>query len=98
MITDFRKIYREDNGKDLFEWITLLSKFNKGKPLHKDLISEIESFFDFYWKNNRMRVFKSEIGLRYIQELPSGVSESIVIEFLFRDFLNLFKSIFNYKK
>ena len=98
MVRGYQSLYREDKPRELFKWITLLSRFNNGKPLTKDLITEIEGFFDYYWKNDRMRALNSEQGERFIHELPSNISETIIIEFLFRDFLFLFKSAFNYRK
>lgn len=35
----------------------MLSKYNGGHPMNKDIITEIEDFFDFYWNTNKMRAF-----------------------------------------
>lgn len=59
MVRGFQTVYREDSHKDLFKWITLLSRFNNGNPINKDLITEIEGFFDYYWNNDRMRALNS---------------------------------------
>ena len=98
MVRGFQTVYREDSHKDLFKWITLLSRFNNGNPINKDLITEIEGFFDYYWNNDRMRALNSVEGDKFVHELPSNVTETIILEFLFRDFLFLFKSNFNYRK
>jgi hypothetical protein len=45
-----------------------------------------------------MRALNSVEGDKFVHELPSTVTETIILEFLFRDFLFLFKSNFNYRK
>ena len=45
-----------------------------------------------------MRAINSSHGEKFIHELPSNVAESIILEFLYRDFVYLFKNSFNYKK
>ena len=49
ILTEFKEIDKVGHPKDLSKWIAMLSKFNEGQPLGKDIISKIEDFFDFYW-------------------------------------------------
>jgi len=44
----------------------MLTKFNHATPLSKDLITEIEGFFEYYWHNNPLLAFKSENDMRFI--------------------------------
>lgn len=48
----------------------MLSKFNGGEPMNKDVLTKIEDFFQFYWTNNKMMAFQKETDKRIISELP----------------------------
>lgn len=45
----YKNMHKEDEGGDLTRWLALLAHFNGGKPLKKELIREIEDFFEYYW-------------------------------------------------
>lgn len=94
IIVDFRSIDKVGNHRDLSKWIAMLSKFNGGQPLSKEIISRIEDFFEYYWTNNRLVAMQSEIDLRFLSELPDTITQKIYIEYLFKDFLYMFKNIF----
>jgi hypothetical protein len=49
--------------------MTLISKFNYGRPLKKDLVTKIDSFFEYYWSNDRLRALKSEADVNITNEL-----------------------------
>lgn len=84
--------------KDLSKWIALLSRFNNGNPLNKQLITKIEDFFDYKWGNDRLGAVRDERDVRFLDELPDGVQEQIFIEYLFRDFLKRYELYFNPKQ
>ena len=69
--------------KDLSKWIALLSKYNEGQPMGKENITRIEDFFNFYWTNNKMTPFRSEMDKRFMLELPHLVTQQIYIEYVF---------------
>ena len=48
----------------------MLSRFNNGNPLNKELITKIEDFFDYYWSNNRLAAMSNEQDIRFMDELP----------------------------
>ena len=56
--------------RELSKWIALLSRFNNGHPLKKDIISKIEDFFEYSWTCNRMNAIKSKQDERFMEELP----------------------------
>ena len=60
ILMNYKKLGQVGEGKDLSKWIALLSRFNNGNPINKDLINKIEDFFDYYWTKNRMAAIKSE--------------------------------------
>jgi hypothetical protein len=49
--------------------MTLLSKFNDGRPLGKSMVAKIEDFFDYYWAHDRLRALKSPADVRITDEL-----------------------------
>lgn len=44
-----KNMHKESEGSDLTRWLALLAHFNGRKPLKKELIREIEDFFEYYW-------------------------------------------------
>jgi len=54
ILLNYKKLGQVGEGKDLSKWIALLSRFNNGNPINKNLISKIEDFFEYYWTNNRL--------------------------------------------
>jgi hypothetical protein len=78
----------------LSKWIALLTRFNNGNPLKKDLITKIEDFFEYYWEHNRMQALKSEEDIRFVSELPNNVQSEIIIDYLWNDFLYRYRFYF----
>lgn len=62
ILMNYKKLEAVGEGKDLSKWIALLSRFNNGNPINKDLISKIEDFFEYYWSSNRLAAVGSETG------------------------------------
>ena len=42
IIMNYKQLWVVGDGRGLQKWLGLLSKYNSGKPLNKDLISKIE--------------------------------------------------------
>jgi len=72
ILMGYRSMEQVGDHKELSKWVALLTKFNEANPLSKELITQIEDFFDYYWSNNPLLAFKSENDLRFIQELPEN--------------------------
>jgi len=49
ILMNYKKLWEVGRHRDLSKWIALLSRFNNGNPLNKELITRIEDFFNFYW-------------------------------------------------
>ena len=94
ILMGYKSLEYTGDHKELSKWIALLTKFNESHPLSKDLITKIEDFFEFYWKNNPLLAFKSDDDQRFLSELPKSTVEQIYIDYLFRDFLYTYKSFF----
>lgn len=59
-----------EESENLTKWLGLLARFNKGRPLPKEMTRKIENYFDYYWAKDRNYAIKSEEDLRFMQELP----------------------------
>jgi hypothetical protein len=70
---NYKSLWKVGHHKDLSKWIALLSRFNNGNPLNKELITKIEDFFNYYWENNRLSALSSEADIRFMDELPHSV-------------------------
>ena len=94
ILMNYKSLWKVGHHKDLSKWIALLSRFNNGNPLNKELITKIEDFFNYYWENNRLSAMSSEADTRFMDELPHSVQGQIFIDYLFTDFLYKYKSYF----
>ena len=94
ILMNYKSLWQVGHHRDLSKWIALLSRFNNGNPLKKDLITKIEDFFDYYWENNRLTALSCSSDIRFMDELPYYVQGEIFIDCLFSDFLYKYKSYF----
>mmetsp|Transcript_37524 Transcript_37524/g.57481 ORF Transcript_37524/g.57481 Transcript_37524/m.57481 type:complete len:550 (+) Transcript_37524:1340-2989(+) len=94
ILMNYKSLWKVGHHKDLSKWIALLSRFNNGNPLRKELITRIEDFFNYYWENNRLSAMSSSQDIRFMDELPYYVQGQIFIEYLFNDFLYKYKYYF----
>lgn len=70
---NYKSLWAVGHQKDLSKWISLLSRFNNGNPLKKDIITQIEDFFNFYWENNRTLALATERDLHFMNQLPVNI-------------------------
>jgi hypothetical protein len=94
ILSNFKDIGKEGDSKNLSKFVLLLAKFNNGLPMKRDIITKIEDFFDYYWVNDILRALKTEKDEMFISQLPDQVVQQILMEFLFKDYLYLFKANF----
>ena len=71
-----------------------MAHFNGNKPLQRELVREIEDFFEYYWQNDRHAALRSKEEKHILKQLPQSVTRKLYLEFLFRDFLYTFKVYF----
>lgn len=96
ILMNYKSLWQVSNHRDLSMWIALLSRFNSGNPLGKELITKIEDFFNYYWEKNRLAIMRSDLDRRFLRELPDNVQADIFINYLFNDFLYLYKGYFSF--
>jgi hypothetical protein len=54
------KVMTADNqaSRNLSKWLGLLQRYNKGRPLPKDIVKKIEDYFEYYWPRDKNFAFK----------------------------------------
>lgn len=75
----------------------VLSHFNNDN-LNAEYIHELEDYFDFYWKNNKLNFIKDPQDLQMLRELPVNYRVLILKEFLFNEFFYHFKRYFEFAR
>jgi hypothetical protein len=70
IIFKYQDTMRVGRSRELSAWMNLLSRFNNGVPLKKDLMIKIEKFFEFYWNNNSLEFLTTPNDKRFMDELP----------------------------
>jgi hypothetical protein len=86
MLMEFKVVTADnEDNTNLSKWFGLLARFNKGRPLNKDLAVKIENYFDYYWAQDKNYGVKSETDKRFLSELPKNirinVSEATAVNF-----------------
>ena len=62
------------------------------------MVTKFEKYFEYYWKNDKNYAIASEEDFCILRELPSHIQSDIYKDFLFVDFLELFKVHFIFSK
>lgn len=82
----------------LSKWLSMLAHFNKNRPLSKDMVNKFEEYFTYYWAHDKNYAIQSDDDMRFMKELPKVIRRDIYKDFLFKDFLYLFKTHFKLVK
>ena len=82
----------------LMRWILMLKNFNHNKPLPPALTKKFEDYFEYFWKNDKNAAIATEEDQNIMRELPDHIKANIYKDFLFQDFLELFRVHFLFKK
>ena len=57
-----------------------MARFNKGRPLPKDLTRKIEAYFEYYWMNDKNYAIQSEEDKRFMKELPKSIRRNVMFD------------------
>ena len=60
IMREIRELEQVGSPRDLSKWIAMLSKYNNGLPMNKEVIQRIEGFFDYYCAANKLSAFATE--------------------------------------
>ena len=62
------------------------------------MVSKFEKYFEYFWKNNKNYAIQSEEDFSIMRELPASIQSNIYKDFLFADFMELFRVHFTFAK
>ena len=80
MLMEFRTVTAEnEDHAGLTKFFGLLARFNKGRPLPKEMSRQIEEYFDYYWAKDLNYAMKSEEDERFLSELPKEIRVSVSV-------------------
>jgi len=71
-----------------------LTQFNRGIALNKVFRKDIEQYFDYMWENNRNWAVTDDDDKQILDQLPQECIVSIFKDFLFVQFLQIFRKSF----
>ena len=78
MLMNFKIVTAEnEDHANLSKWFGLLARFNKGRPLPREMSTKIEAYFDYFWADDRNYAIKSEDDKRFMAELPKNIKVNV---------------------
>lgn len=78
MLMNFKIVTAEnEDHANLSKWFGLLARFNKGRPLPREMSNKIEAYFDYFWADDRNYAIKSEDDKRFMAELPKNIKVNV---------------------
>ena len=93
-VKNFNKVYSDwDN---LTKFVGTIKKFNKGWK-NKETEQEIYTYFTHRWVNDRNFAIATEWDRAFLEQLPQRHIQSLYSTYLFKDFMEEFKSLFEVK-
>lgn len=66
-----------EDSQSLTSWFGLMARFNKGRPLPKEMTRRIEAYFEYYWQNDKNYAIQSEEDKRFMKELPKPIRRNV---------------------
>lgn len=84
-----------DQGDALNQFLGIITRKNGNEILPLEMKNNIESYFDYRWKNDHNQAVSEENDVRLFNTLPVETREQLYINFLFYDFLAKFKRNFS---
>ena len=86
MLMSFKSVTSDnEEAESLTKWLGLLARFNKGRPLPKEMTKKLELYFDYFWRCDRNYAVKSQEDLRFMQELPKKVRHAVSMQLTVAD-------------
>ena len=86
-----------DDGDNLSKFFGLIENFNYGKRLKREIIVEIEEFFDYKWANDKNQAVVLQEDINILNELPINVKVRLFTLFLNHKFLRKHHDFFTFK-
>jgi hypothetical protein len=66
-----------EDSSNLTSWLGLMARFNKGRPLPKEMTRKIEAYFEYYWLHDKNYAIQSDEDKRFMKELPKQIRRNV---------------------
>ena len=97
IIEKFKDFHKElEDGDQLSRFFGTLTSFNGMKPVDVEIKQEVETYFEYRWCRDKLMAFEAEEDTNMFDQLPDEVKLNIYSDFLFVDFLEIYKSLFSF--
>ena len=94
IIEKFKDFHKElEEGDQLSRFFGTLTSFNGMKPVDVEIKQEVETYFEYRWCRDKLMAFQQEDDMNMYNQLPDEVKLNIYSDFLFVDFLEIYKSL-----
>lgn len=80
MLMEFKIVTAEnEDNANLTKWFGLLARFNKGRPVPKEMQFKIEEYFNYYWQSDKNYAMNNEADKRFLSELPKKIRVDVML-------------------
>lgn len=86
-----------DDGDNLSKFFGLIENFNYGKRIKREIIMQMEEFFDYKWAHDKNQAVILDADVQILNELPMNVKVRLFTQFLNHDFLRKHRKFFIFK-
>ena len=77
---NYEKVTEDINqSDDLNRFFSLLKKYNHNIPLKREIMSEIETYFEYYWVNDRRTIASTKEDESKLDQLPENVRNQFLL-------------------
>ena len=86
-----------EDGDNLSKFFGLIQNFNYGKPINREIVAQIEEFFDYKWAHDKNQAVILDADVQILNELPINVKVRLFTQFLNHRFLRKHRKFFEFK-
>ena len=87
-----------DDGDGLSQFFGTLKHFNGNEDIDLRMKRDIERYFDHKWEVDKNIIINHKEYEGFLQQIPGDVIDAVYKNFLFTDFLDHYKKLFQYPK
>jgi len=85
-----------NNSHSLNLFLATLSRFNRS-PLSEQVQFEYQEYFKYRWNNDKNLAVSTSADHQLLEELPQSLVVQMYTEYLFAEFMEKFKRVFNFQ-
>ena len=97
MMMKIKKLDQNDDSEnELQKFFGLMTQFNNGHPINKELQMDIAEHMNFIWNNNRNMFLDTKSDRDLFNQLPCKCQLQLYTDFIFQEFLFKFRRFFSF--